>query len=208
MYGTTSYKRLDVEYPHDTQQTKHPDANLSNYNTQLSRTVLHDENLYGDTSIRPTQPGKYEYVHENQQSETHDSERVQHRRVKSSFDDKLKPVARENGASIQPSDSSVPVVKIQHPVIPHDTHQPIQHDYPSAQVVAETHTRPQVDEMSAFEIATSKQRLIHETTSTIMTKKENYRKCKRQNRLYIFVFVIMLFILAAIVRRLMSSSPN
>ena len=48
MYGLNAYKRLEVDYPSDTQIVKQPDANLSNYNTSLSRTVLHDENRYSD----------------------------------------------------------------------------------------------------------------------------------------------------------------
>ena len=286
MVATTSYKRLDVEYANDnTHISKQPDANLSNFNTQLSRTVLHDENRYSDTSIRPTQPGRYEYVHDDsnetprQKSEQYEPALSETRAIP------LKHVQSDNHRKVSPktvhrpndhrkhmvhenvqhgyqhgnqdgnqqhenlphvaqhpqhhvtqhrvpephvSEPHVPPHHVPHhhqdtvqhviqPYInPENAHSPTDaHPRPDAQYETQTipdntiHSRRHSAHTDdhAFDIKAVNRKLVHDTTTTIMAKKENYRKCKRRNRLYIFVFVIMLFILLAIVRRIMNN-PN
>ena len=178
MYGINAYKRLEVDYPSDTQIVKQPDANLSNYNTSLSRTVLHDENRYSDTQIRPKTAGKYEYLHDHPDVVDESS----------AYATNLAPLKR-----VQPS-------RIDEQHLP--THAPKQNE-PSEY---KTSTASDPSESLPPNEISKHRKLVHETKSSIMAKKENYRKCKRRNRLLIFVFVIFLFILFAVIRRM--SNPK
>ena len=211
MYGTNTYRRLDVDYPSDSQydapsSAKHPDANLSNYNTQLSRTILHDENRYGDVQVRPKPVGKYEYVHEPlaRIDESTPSLSYDHRRDQETFVELIpeRPVqANREPASIAPQ----PVLlSITAPAVDH-------RPAPPTHAVAETivhHTPPSmvqptdVEYLKAVEL-TNRRKLVQETHASIVETKENYRKCKRRNRLFLFVFVILLVLLLAVVRRVL-----
>jgi hypothetical protein len=202
MYGTNVYKRLDVDYPTDAPITKQPDANLSNYNTQLSRTVLHDENRYSDTQIRPRTSGKYEYVHAIPTAEDEGAEHATNlaqaaKRGPQPGVDWLPTPPTPTQAPYAPSEQKPPV-STPDPVV----------ESPRRPVVQATEAprphapqAPQADELRAVEVSNHR-KLVHDTKSSIMEKKENYRKCKRRNRLLLFVFVIVLFLLFAVVRRM------
>ncbi len=209
MYGTNTYTRLDIEFPNDAQQiAKQTDANLSNYNTQLSRTVLHDENRYSDIQIRPKQTGKYEYVHDNRASaDETTTTSLPHDEQESYATNRvhLKPVKPESTeeppVSMRARESSE-----YRPIIQRENS-----EQPPPKQESESHNPPlktppvvQSDDLQAIEIAKHR-RLVHDTKSSIMAKKELYRKCKRRNRLLIFVVLIVLFILFAVVRRIMNN---
>lgn len=195
MYGINAYKRLEVDYPSDTQIVKQPDANLSNYNTSLSRTVLHDENRYSDTQIRPKTAGKYEYLHDHpdvvDESSAHATNLAPLKRVQPSRIDE-QPLPTHAPKQNEPSEYKTSTASDPSESLPPKKDQTAEH-------------RQHADELKAIEISKHR-KLVHETKSSIMAKKENYRKCKRRNRLLIFVFVIFLFILFAVIRRM--SNPK
>jgi len=204
MYGTNVYKRLDVDYPTDAPITKQPDANLSNYNTQLSRTVLHDENRYSDTQVRPRTSGKYEYVHAIPTAEDEGAARATNlayaaKRGPQPGVDGLPTPPTPTPAPYAPSEQRPsastpdPVESPRRPVV-----QAMDEPRPHAPQASQA---PQADELRAIEVSNHR-KLVHDTKSSIMAKKENYRKCKRRNRLLLFVFVIVLFLLFAVVRRM------
>lgn len=195
MYGANPYKRVEVEYPSDASQTaRQTDANLSNYNTQLSRTVLHDENRYSDTQIRPKATGKYEYVHEHDAPPTKIGDSV------TSLPYEPEPASYVPLRPVKPTSIDAPSVR--------STKAPPDPSPPEHVVVAapSVSTRPQAvqtEDAKALELANHR-KLVHDTKSSIMAKKENYRKCKRRNRLFMFIFVIFVFLLFAVVRRMMN----
>lgn len=190
MYGANPYKRVEVEYPSDASQTaRQTDANLSNYNTQLSRTVLHDENRYSDVQIRPKATGKYEYVHE------HDAPTTKGDSVTSLPYEPEQPASYVPLRHVKPTSIDAPPVRSVK--APPD---------PSPVPAPSVSTRPQAvqtEDAKALELANHR-KLVHDTKSSIMAKKENYRKCKRRNRLFMFIFVIFVFLLFAVVRRMMN----
>ena len=209
MYGTNTYTRLDVEYPSDSSSTsvKQPDANLSNYNTQLSRTVLHDENRYSDLQVRPKPTGRYEYVHEASVP-VEDVTKPRYAEPETTYVERLPTKSETLGLSNREPLTSVvasklyqqPASVVKEVITPH--HVPTEH------LVDQTvdTTAIQAEENRKAIEQTNHRKLVHETQTSIMAKKENYRKCKRRNRLFLFVFVIVLFLLLAVAHRMLTQN--
>jgi len=206
MYGTNTYTRLDVDYPGEASHARSPDANLSNFNTQLSRTIIHDENRYSDSAIRPKAGGKYEYVHDTPTPANASTALVTAHTpyTESDLDDTGRVLASAPRVNVSPPEAVRPVpTQAPRPNLAPESAllptppPPVTVHPPKPTVIS----RPQA--VQTDESTTNHRKLVHDAHVRIRTKKEYYRKCKRRNRLFIFVAVIAAFILFAIVRRIL-----